>query len=659
MTTSSSNGLFKSKLSSLKPLRTALSGSSSKPTISLILDEPAVFVSPSQDSEEEEEHQLVTGSITIQLPYKPSASSAKPDHHKPKWRRLTLSRFATADSYGGQDWLYETDDLGQDTLECDLTGCDLASEGTHHSFNFSFLIPTSTPVSQRCAYGRVRHFLKATLESNSKLNTTSSISTPQVPLWIVASPFKSGQIPEPVNLGVEVWLEELGPLALSITTPHLVPSGLISLSLFFPSPPPTVIITNIQAYISQSYEISYSGGRTARPCSRKVCMGVEEWSVTRTRARGDEDEEGRVDFSEEGGGEVGMGLEEEEEEDDEEIPTTNEAVVVEASEDEHAVVGTGAGTGRGRRPFSFGSRARTATRSLTPRPSIPPATLPAFSEPPPSMNNPFPLPLSPSNPTTVSIVARLPAPTNLRPSTLPGSKGRIKVSHVVGVEISWTVKGKEGRKEDRCRVGRGVVLGSCECHRMAQVLPSYDDLVHAPTSLSSFAPPAPPAAGSGNPGTTSPIPIPSSTNGTNSTPSVFTFSSPSSSASSNPTSLALSPTFSTLSNRTTNSALTSTTTTSTSFSALSSSPSSSGSTTTMKWMMLMMVMMMKIGVLVVCGQVGRAARGMGCATRGWEGRRGWGGGRSRPLGLWSIMLILEGFGFERDGSGGGGGRRGI
>lgn len=106
-----------------------------------------------------------------------------------------------------------------------------ADEVLRCRFNFAFIIPSSTPVSERCVYGRTRHYgrspplsptrssvadpsattiaVKAMVEFEGGL-LDSSISSSLVGVWIIPNPLPPGELPLPTNLTIEKFSEDLG-----------------------------------------------------------------------------------------------------------------------------------------------------------------------------------------------------------------------------------------------------------------------------------------------------------------------------------------------------------------------------------------------------------------------------------------------------------------
>jgi len=71
-------------------------------------------------------------------------------------RRVKVVLEGLCDACGGGALPYETTSVLSKSLEHDLAG--EVFEAGNHAFNFTFIIPSSTPASQRSCYGRTRYY---------------------------------------------------------------------------------------------------------------------------------------------------------------------------------------------------------------------------------------------------------------------------------------------------------------------------------------------------------------------------------------------------------------------------------------------------------------------------------------------------------------------
>ena len=112
-------------------------------------------------------------------------------------------------------------------------------------FNFSFIVPSSTAAYQRCNYGRCRTFVKATVDFSGAL--AGSCASKSVALYISASPVGPGELPEPTNLMMQHFHDELGPVGVQFCSPWFTVASLANVTVTIPSPPSVVKILTIEA----------------------------------------------------------------------------------------------------------------------------------------------------------------------------------------------------------------------------------------------------------------------------------------------------------------------------------------------------------------------------------------------------------------------------
>lgn len=99
------------------------------------------------------------------------------------------------------------------------------------------------------------------------LRTSSS----PIAFWVTANPTPLGDLPEPLEASIQHYSPDLGPVIVTLTSPHLTISSLVHAQVDFLSPPPMdVKIVTIYCYILQNYVIHYRDPAVvARPPSRR------------------------------------------------------------------------------------------------------------------------------------------------------------------------------------------------------------------------------------------------------------------------------------------------------------------------------------------------------------------------------------------------------
>jgi hypothetical protein len=153
-------------------------------------------------------------------------------------------------------------------------------------FRFSCTIPSDTATVQKCAYGRVVHWLKCSVHYSSliALPTTSRL----VSLSILANPDAPGEIPKPLDTHIEHFTEELGPLAVSFTSPQLTVSSLVNVQVTFMAPFHAVTIVSIHPFITEAFTISYDASKkVSRPLVVRIPLPIiqsdtESLTISRT-----------------------------------------------------------------------------------------------------------------------------------------------------------------------------------------------------------------------------------------------------------------------------------------------------------------------------------------------------------------------------------------
>lgn len=143
------------------------------------------------------------------------------------------------------------------------------------SFNFSFIIPSSADSSQRCTYGRTRYYVKATTEFDQMLSP--SLSSSPVVCWLSPTPTAPGEIPPPMDWSIQHFSEELGPVGVGFSSPHLTVGSLANIRLSLLSPPQALTIVSIKGILKQQYTLHYADGSVVRPQeSRYTLLKVDQ-----------------------------------------------------------------------------------------------------------------------------------------------------------------------------------------------------------------------------------------------------------------------------------------------------------------------------------------------------------------------------------------------
>ncbi|ORY91747.1 hypothetical protein BCR35DRAFT_349523 [Leucosporidium creatinivorum] len=225
----------------------------SKPSIKVTLEQEMIFVRPSPSATPSDDP-LLRGTVVLSLPKRRAI------------RAIRIKLEALSDVYGGIDFPYETEKILEKSLHMELDGEVL--EAGNHAFGFAFILPSSSAVYQRCSYGRCRHFVRATVDYAGPLKTSSSSSP--IAVWVTANPTPLGASPEPLDTSLQHYSSDLGPIAVTLSSPHLTVSSLIHAELHFLSPPQNVTIIHISCLVTQTFVVHYKDPqRIARPIPKR------------------------------------------------------------------------------------------------------------------------------------------------------------------------------------------------------------------------------------------------------------------------------------------------------------------------------------------------------------------------------------------------------
>ncbi|BGP38964.1 hypothetical protein JCM10449v2_002902 [Rhodotorula kratochvilovae] len=394
-----------------------LSSLFSSPTVKVTLSEDQIYVHP-VDTGFPTQDPVLRGTALITLP------TRKAIH------RVKVVLEGLCDACGGQGWQYETSTVLHKVLEHDSKG--EVFEAGNHAFNFAFIIPSSTPSSQRSTYGRCRYYVKAMVDFEGMLS--SSIASAPVALWIAANPSPPGEIPFPTDLSFQHFSPELGPVGVGISSPHLTVAALCNVRLSLLGPPQPITIVSVNGTITQTFEIGYTDGSIARPKPRNYALTKVDQTASPSLV----------------------------------VPIHNPATCTVAPGPPVASILSSS-------PDSL------ATAPLIPAQTNPPAPEPSFRpvstccKPHPDVAVPDPTPLArlaAGQEFHHSRICRVPDDDHVRPSTLEGSpKTRIRVSHKMSIEVRYR---KDGDDEDMVlTIGKPVTITSCCCLVDSFYLPAY------------------------------------------------------------------------------------------------------------------------------------------------------------------------------------------
>ncbi|GAA5821859.1 hypothetical protein JCM11251_004750 [Rhodosporidiobolus azoricus] len=391
-----------------------LSSLFSSPTITITVEEDLIFVHPVASNYPTADP-VLRGTALVSLPSRRAIKNFK----------VVLE--GACDAYGGVGWPYESSVTLHKELQQNFGG-QYFEAGDHH-FNFSFIIPSSTAVSQRSVHGRIRHWVKAHVEFDGGMRSAIHSSAPTA-LWIASNPAPPGELPSPTDLSFQHYSPDLGPVGIGIASPHLTAAALCSLRVSLLGPPQPITIISVKGIIQQTFTVEYKDGKVAKPKPRQISLTKVDQTAS---------------------------------------PSLTVAI------HNPATCTSEPGPVDSKMPPGMPA-------SDTASPSNPPSTLPKPSFRPQStcchikpdqpVVEPSPLAhIAAGEEFHYSRICRVPDDDHVRSSTLEGTETKIKVSHKMSVEVRYR---KEGDEEDMVlTIGKPVMITSCCCLIDSLYLPAY------------------------------------------------------------------------------------------------------------------------------------------------------------------------------------------
>ncbi|GAA6029706.1 hypothetical protein JCM8097_001011 [Rhodosporidiobolus ruineniae] len=408
-----------------------LSGLFSSPTVKITLEEDDIFI-----------HPVATSYPTVDPVLRGTALVTLPSRRAIKKFKVVFE--GLCDAFGGDGWAYESTVALHKEVEQDFRG--EVFEAGNHAFNFSFIVPSSAAVSQRCAYGRIRYYVKAIVDFEDGL-IRNSVSSAPTALWLAANPSPPGELPYPTDVSFQHYSEDLGPVGIGIASPHLTVAALCNVRLSLLGPPQPVNVISVNGIITQTFEVHYTDGKVAKPKPR-------QFTLTKV------DQRASPSLCVAAHNPVTCPI----------VPlppgTTFPADAVPSAlpTPSNASLTTAA-------TAPSCATAHSSTDDLPPNSFRPISTCCAIV---PDQPIPDPSPLAsvvPGQEFHHSRICRVPDDDHVRPTTLEGTETKIRVSHKISVEVRYR---KAGDEEDMVlTIAKPVTIASCCCLVDSLYLPAY------------------------------------------------------------------------------------------------------------------------------------------------------------------------------------------
>ncbi|KAL8292919.1 hypothetical protein RQP46_000613 [Phenoliferia psychrophenolica] len=231
----------------------SLFSSSPSPSLKVEIAQSSVYLHPSPDPSIPAEDQLLRGFVVLTLPKPRRVSDVV----------VSLQGYCTYQ--GGPGWPYERSAAAL-SKEVSLSLGEECLDAGDHRLDFSFIIPANTAEYQTSNYGRIHHHIHARADLPGSLATRLSLKSTAVPVHFIANPTPVlGGVPEPYTALLTTYHEELGPVRVTVSAPHLTVASLISYEFSLLSPPAGLVITGLKGFLTQQFEIQYISTKVARP----------------------------------------------------------------------------------------------------------------------------------------------------------------------------------------------------------------------------------------------------------------------------------------------------------------------------------------------------------------------------------------------------------
>ncbi|GAA5893256.1 uncharacterized protein JCM6883_007611 [Sporobolomyces salmoneus] len=263
------------------------------PALSVIGSESSSYVSTSQSSSTSYSTLNAATPATSAHDTEPSQSEPSNDKllrgqltltlsHARRAKKIRVQLIGRSAAHGGDgSTSYEARNTLEKSLEIDLKGEKL--EKGVYTWDFSFIVPSTTAVSERSVYGSIRYSVRATLIGAANVR---DLTSPVQPVWLIANPSPEGELPSGIEVDVRHTgtlrsLEtdptediNLGPIFLHISSPHLTVASLLFLSVTFENPPEGLKIMSVSAFILQSFDITFEDTKIppVKPAAQKKLL---------------------------------------------------------------------------------------------------------------------------------------------------------------------------------------------------------------------------------------------------------------------------------------------------------------------------------------------------------------------------------------------------
>ncbi|SCZ98579.1 BZ3500_MvSof-1268-A1-R1_Chr3-1g05476 [Microbotryum saponariae] len=244
-----------------------------QPTLEVHLAEDLLFLHPAAPDEISDDP-VVQGTVTLYLSKKRNLT------------HLAVKLIGRQDISWGDSSPYESSITLDKEVQLLAKGQELVLEKGYHKFEFEFLVPSSTPPSERSVFGRVRYTIVAKSKGLGQLN--GDISSHEKLLFLATnastnptlSPGGAGpsRPPPPLDHRHEGLVDDLGLYTMACQSTYSMVSGLVLLRFELVAPPSHVVLYAIKVKINQYFHLispSDPNKRSSPPVDVKTVMHLD------------------------------------------------------------------------------------------------------------------------------------------------------------------------------------------------------------------------------------------------------------------------------------------------------------------------------------------------------------------------------------------------
>ncbi|ORY81213.1 hypothetical protein BCR35DRAFT_304059 [Leucosporidium creatinivorum] len=219
-----------------------------QPTLNVTLAEELLFLRPSPPGEPSEDP-VLEGTVILYLPKKRVLNNLTV-------RLLGRQDISFGDLRASESSISLDKEVTLNLHDHDQRDREAVLDKGEHRWDFSIIVPSSTPCHERCNWGRVKHTVTATAKGLGQLG--GDVVSPAKSVVLVVNPGGAGANEPPPDLAhrYEGIVEDLGAYSISLESQHIMVGGLLLCRFFLLSPPTDIILHSIKAKVHQHFHVT-------------------------------------------------------------------------------------------------------------------------------------------------------------------------------------------------------------------------------------------------------------------------------------------------------------------------------------------------------------------------------------------------------------------